>query len=531
MKAARRSYLFPLVFLIACVAAGAQAGSLSGVIRNEQGAPVKDAQIKLTRSENSSGAFVTTSDAKGGYQFLSLPTGTYHLEVSLSGFETRQSEAISISGASANATMDLTLRISPGTASRPQFEASGVRGLIDPGGYSASSNAAAASGLLKGIADIKRTGNDSPTGQTMGGSCALEPALEKAVKDKPESGEANLKLGEFYLAHDQPAKAVPILEHARSIDKGDREKLEQLARAYLKTGQFDAAQKALTQAVGVQGDPEIERLLARADEGTGKFVEASREYQLAAKQDPSEENLFGTGYELILAGLVKDAALAFEAGLKRYPRSIQLLIGLGSAQFFEGHASESVQTLLNAVQLNAADPRPYPFLAQASGISSEDVERVHGAFEHFLSIAPGDLHAGYYLALNLLHHPGADHETNERRVEALLQQAIVLDPGLADAHFQLGVLYGRRGDYQRAAAELETAIRLSPNLKEAHYRLAIAYRQTGRMDLSAKEMQRFREAQEPQKPGMGVSIDQFISVFAAPESAANRESLCPGDTP
>ena len=40
-----------------------------------------------------------------------------------------------------------------------EFEAAGIRGLIDPGGYSAPANAAAASGLISGVADIRRTEN------------------------------------------------------------------------------------------------------------------------------------------------------------------------------------------------------------------------------------------------------------------------------------------------------------------------------------------------------------------------------------
>jgi tetratricopeptide (TPR) repeat protein len=132
----------------------------------------------------------------------------------------------------------------------------------------------------------------------------------------------------------------------------------------------------------------------------------------------------------------------------------------------------------------------------------------------------------------LLHGAAANQATN-RKIEALLNRAILLDPGLPDAHFQLAVLYQRQQDYRAAAHELEKELILSPNLKEAHYRLAIAYRQTGRTDLSAKEMQRFHEAQErspAQKAGMGVDIDQFISVLGKPASLAARGSLCPGDS-
>jgi tetratricopeptide (TPR) repeat protein len=520
----------PALFLVATLAAiGAQAGSLTGVVRDEQGAPIAGAQVTAT-SETSPTPLSTTSDTQGAWHLDSLPAGNYRLQTAHDGFVTSQPAIVSVT-AGAQVAMPVTL--SRPAAARPQFEAAGVRGLIDPGGYSASSNAAAASGLIKGIADIKRTGNDATTPAEMITPCALEPALKRDVEQKPESARANLKLGEFYLAHGQEAKALPILEHARSLDRTDQETLEQLADAYLRAGRFDAARQLLT-LPKVEEKPAIYRLVARADEGTGKFTEASQAYQLAADQDPTEENLFGAGYELILGGLPRDAEQAFAAGLKRSPRSIQLLIGLGSAQFLEDRAAESIETLLRAVDLDPADPRPYPFLSGAASNAHDDAERVRAAFVRFLSVAPENPRASYYLALDMLHEPAADQATNRSRIEALLKHAILLDPGLPDAHFQLAVLYEREKDYQAAAQELEKELSLSPNLKEAHYRLAIAYRQTGRMDLSAKEMQRFREAQErspAQKGGMGVDIDQFISVLGKPASMAARGNLCPGDSP
>ena len=517
-------------FLLATLAVlGAEDGSITGVVRDEQGAPIAGAQVTAT-GENSPTPLSTTSDAQGTFHLASLPAGDYRLQTAHDGFVTGLSAVISVA-AGAQVAMPVTLSRPPGA--RPQFEAAGVRGLIDPGGYSASSNAAAASSLIKGIADIKRTGNDATTPAETSTPCALEAALKRDVEQKPESSQANLKLGEFYLAHGQEAKALPILEHARSLNRTDQETLEQLTDAYLRAGRFDAARQLLTSSV-VQERPAMYRLVARADEGTGKFTEASHAYQLAADQDPTEENLFGAGYELILAGLPRDAEQAFAAGLKRSPRSLKLLIGLGSAQFLEGRAAESIQTLLRAVDLDPADPRPYAFLSGATSTAHDDAERVHVAFERFLIVAPDNPRASYYLALAMLHEPNADQATNRSRIEALLKRAILLDPVLPDAHFQLGVLYERQGDYQAAAQELEKELSLSPNLKEAHYRLVIAYRQTGRMDLSAKEMQRFREAQErspAQKASMGVDIDQFISVLGKPEGKAAGGSLCPGDFP
>ena len=60
-------------------------------------------------------------------------------------------------------------------------------------------------------------------------------------------------------------------------------------------------------------DVSFHRLSAKVEEGSGHFAKASEEYLIAAEQDPSEENIFGEGYELILAGRPMDAAEVYLA--------------------------------------------------------------------------------------------------------------------------------------------------------------------------------------------------------------------------
>jgi Tfp pilus assembly protein PilF len=66
---------------------------------------------------------------------------------------------------------------------------------------------------------------------------------------------------------------------------------------------------------------------------------------------------------------------------------------------------------------------------------------------------------------------------------------------MAKARFQLGVLYSDQRRYREAAAALEEAVRLEPEMAQAHYRLAQAYRRTGREDLAEKELEAFERLQ------------------------------------
>ena len=63
-----------------------------------------------------------------------------------------------------------------------------------------------------------------------------------------------------------------------------------------------------------------------------------------------------------------------------------------------------------------------------------------------------------------------------------LQNAIVLDPDLVDAHYHLGHAYIEQGHADEAIPHLERAIAIAPNLKRAHYNLARAYQESGNLE-------------------------------------------------
>ena len=58
---------------------------------------------------------------------------------------------------------------------------------------------------------------------------------------------------------------------------------------------------------------------------------------------------------------------------------------------------------------------------------------------------------------------------------AAFQRAVELDPTLAEAHYQLGVLYGKQSQWKPAIDALWIAINLTPDFVDAHVRLGEAY--------------------------------------------------------
>ena len=513
----------------------AEAATIAGVVRDAHGNPLYGAQIKMVCMEASERTARTTSGKDGAYRFVEVLPGKYQLSAELSGSSAATPAVVTISSASASVVSDFTLSQLPqeGSATTsqapPKFEAAGIRGLIDPGGYSAPANAAAASGLISGIADIRRTENGPGFLASNELPCGLEPELTKTVTENPQNADANRRLGEFYLAHGSASHAIPYLKRARQIDSNDSRTARDLSEALATSGQFDAAYELMILLPESQKDVEFHRRLARVDEGLSQFAQASEEYRIAAEKDPSDENTFGIGYELILAGRPKAAATAFNAGLMRHPSSMTLLIGTGAAEFLLGDSSAAVKLFLQAADVNPSDPRPYSFLAGAFEISGAEVEEVRASLKRHLELSPGDAEAYYFDALGFLHGNPNGGVIDSERVEALLKQAIALDPGLAKAHFQLGTVYAHRDDYSSAAREFEATVRLAPDMQEAHYRLASAYKKTGRPEAAEREMKLFREARDSsktQKENGGINIEQFISVVDRPLSNAANGTQC-----
>jgi len=101
--------------------AQAHGGSVTGIVKDEQGGVIPGADVSLQGSD-ASYPFVTDRD--GTFRFLSLEPGLYKLAASLAGFKTAQRDVIVAAGRNADAP--LTLRIAAVTESVERAHANGT---------------------------------------------------------------------------------------------------------------------------------------------------------------------------------------------------------------------------------------------------------------------------------------------------------------------------------------------------------------------------------------------------------------------
>ena len=71
------------------------------------------------------------------------------------------------------------------------------------------------------------------------------------------------------------------------------------------------------------------------------------------------------------------------------------------------------------------------------------------------------------------------------------RQAVALAPGLADAHFQLGLIHAKREDWRAAADAFDRAAAISPAVAYAHYYGGLMHYRAGRPDRMAIHFEQF----------------------------------------
>jgi tetratricopeptide (TPR) repeat protein len=344
--------------------------------------------------------------------------------------------------------------------------------------------------------------------------------FRKAQELAPENFDTNHNLGEFYVQSGKLVDARPFLERAQQISPSSYDNGYDLAMADYLTGHLADARQVIQSLLEKKNTGELHDLLGQIEEKDGKFVAAVREFETAAHMDPSEDNLFDWGSELLLHRTYDPAIDVFQTATQRYPNSPRLMIGLGMALDLRGKFDEAVKALLAAADLDPSDARCYVFLSKAYDSSPNQAENVIQRFRRYTELQPNNALAQYYYALSLWKGKRVgDAGLDLHEVESLLQKSIALDEKLPDAHVQLGNLYADQHEYAKSIPEYLRALELNPNLSDAHYRLGTDYVHVGQKDQAQKEFdvyQKLRAQHLAEIDKERAEVQQFVYAEKAP---------------
>jgi tetratricopeptide (TPR) repeat protein len=273
---------------------------------------------------------------------------------------------------------------------------------------------------------------------------------------------------------------------------------ESLAKetATLKPGDPSDASAAASDAAR---EADSHRLAGDRAEHSGDPLAAVHEYEEAVRLNPSEQNYFAWGVELLLHRAIKPASEVFTKGSAAHPKSARMLAGLGAALYASGSYADAARRVCEASDLQPADPTPYLFLGKMEKAAPDPMPCVEQKLARFTHDQPANALGNYYYAVALWKQSrsaGEGPETSPavQQAEALLQMAVTADPKLDAAYVQLGILYDARGNHKQAIGAYKKAVEANPQSGEAHYRLALAYKRMGDDQKSEQELQLYKQA-------------------------------------
>ena len=445
------AFLFLTMALLACPCAkmSAQTSSdaitVSGTVRSSSGEPVAGASVFLD-AKSFSAHLQTKTNADGTFVLSPDRAGTYTARAEKSSQRGAGKEPLVLAaGDKKHLDLILAVQVAAGTMEfkdEPDFTVAGVTDWSNVGLHGSDTTSRTSEALAKETLSLKAGGTERlPGGKAQG---KYESALECEAK-----------------------------------------------------GDFVKAREEIRKTLAASDDAEGHHLLGDIDERLGDPLEAVREYERAARMYPSEQNYFDWATELLLHKAAQPAVEVFTKGSNLHPNSARMLAGLGAALYAVGSYDDAAQRLCAASDLRPAEPSPYLFLGQMEKTVPAPLPCGEEKLARFAQQQPANALANYYYAVALWKRQrGSETAASSREVQALLEKAAKLNPNLAEAYVQLGVVYFARNDSAQAIAAFQQAIKVSPQLSEAHYRLSLTYKRNGD---DAKAHQEFAAYQDTEK--------------------------------
>lgn len=510
--------------------------TIQGTVFDSAHKLVGDASVRLEQKGTATAEpVVAKTNAEGVFIFSALRAGDYVLSAEKTGLHSR---AITVIASSQNREqIDLILEATAAVstdsnhssssatqamefADKPNFTIAGVTDWTAVGGHGSDSILRTSEDLTRETLTLKPANSEHGAANSPGNAAAtnaIESNLRAALASTPGSFDANHQLGEYYLRGGRYKESLPLLQTAYQIDPTNRGNEYDLALAYEGAGNFSQAREHVQKLLAQKDDADLRRLSGEIDEKLGDPLAAVREEEQAVRLDPSEQNYFEWGSELLLHRAVWQAVEVFGNGVKIHPKSARMLAALGTALFAGARYDEAAVRLCEASDLNPADPEPYIFLGRIAMAAPTPLACVEEKLARFVQLQPGNSLANYFYAMAILKRQEQPPKQEAlQQVEALLTKAVTIDHKCSDAYLQLGILYFSQRNFEKAIDFYTKAIEANPQLGDAHYRLGVAYDRTGQATKAKQEFQLHDEIEKSQAAAIENQrreVKQFLVVL------------------
>jgi tetratricopeptide (TPR) repeat protein len=313
--------------------------------------------------------------------------------------------------------------------------------------------------------------------------------FETVVRLEPANPFGYFYLGQSKLFEEQWEQAIPYFRKALDLGYPERERLV----IELATAQNEAGQPAqAVESLGTIGTPSDPRQAAQyyAVAAFAKSRVSQSAPAIAAMRKALELDLFNADYWGFLIGeLMKtdqsQQALSEAIRAQRiFPDNaeIQFLFALASY-----YISESPLTGLALRNLRESEPDGAR-VQLAEGLVCRKQGKTEEAIQAFRRAAGRGL-ADAHLLLGIVYRENGDFKAAEEEY----RKAEQLNPRNGQVLLELGKLLVARGELEQARVRLEKAAEYMPDASAVHYQLGILYRRLGQIDKAQEQLRLVRQ--------------------------------------
>ena len=489
---------------------------IKGGVQTPTGEPLVGVSVVLERPDHS---FIhATSDSEGRFILLADSAGTYVVRAEKPGWRTAVTPSLVFSrgeekhlnfvlqksepSGTTNSTSASSARLPAAMElhDEPNFVVEAVTDGSNFGGHGSDTRLKTSETLTRDTLALKdhtppiSTSHATAPESMNAAARNSEVQLQRTLAGSPGSFGANHQLGSFYFRLEKYAQAIPLLEAAYRINPSEYLNAYELAQSYQKSGEYARARDYTRKILPNFNRAELHHLLADLDEQLDDPLGAVREYEEAVRLEPNEQNYFDWAAELLLHRASEPAAQVFAKGADAHPTSARLLAGLGTALYASGSYDEAARRLCAASDLNPTNTIPYILLGKMEKADSTAFPCAEQKLARFVHDQPENALANYYYAVTVWKRERGSRKTADlERVEALLNNAVKVDPKLDEALLLLGVVRAERGNFEEAIRAYDRALALNPRLGEAHYRLGLAYKRMGEESKAQEQFQLYQQ--------------------------------------
>jgi tetratricopeptide (TPR) repeat protein len=333
--------------------------------------------------------------------------------------------------------------------------------------------------------------------------------LTLAAHLNPANVGTQQALGQAWMLEKQPARAAAAFQAALALSGGDATLAYNAALALFECGQAAEAEPLLAHMPEAETSAEAQSLYGDVDEHLGRFEDAAKHYANAARLDPTEGNLYMLGIEFLRHWTFDPAAKEFEAGVRVFPTSQRMRLGLGVALYGGGKYDEAIPVFADLLAENPGNAMYAELLGRTCTVLTEGEQPKCAELTRYAKQHPRDAILATYAATSILHQPADSGQIDV--ASHLLEAAIRANPSLPEAHYGMGLLLQTRSEWPQSIPELQTAIRLRPDYASAHYRLAMALSHTGQHDAARAEIALQQKYNQQEQAGVDARLKQVTT--------------------